>query len=627
MKVAFAPPSTLARLRLRSQREHRPETGRARLSAMIGGIVLLSSSVMPSSTETAIANGDTRTLSLYHSHTGESISATFRVNGSYDPVVLDRLNYFLRDWRNNDRTKMDPRLFDVVWEVYRTAGVTDPIVVYSAYRSPETNAMLRRRSSGVAEYSLHMRGMAMDTTLPGMSMERIREIGMRLQRGGVGYYSSSNFVHLDAGNVRSWPRMSYDQLARLFPDGKSVHLASNGRALPRYEEARAEIAARGGMAAPVVAERPGGFFAWLFGSRNEPNEEEENVAPARPAPARRGHVMTAAVDSGAATRNIAQDTRQDTRTEDGAGRNLSTSRQPNGTRTDDRVPVATPAPVAPSPAQIEPARLSPRTAGPVVASLAPAPAPIEQHPAAETGRSQQNAATEGEKREREHVADVPMPPARPQDREVLARVFADVPEPPTRPEKLVRASTLASAAQPDSFSKSPPSITSAGTTKPAESITRAADLPVVITRGPKDAPELPPRVLAYATAEETHGLPGPGPARPSVAPFAEGETVPASVAPARLDRSNYRRATSHVSISDGGATQSLLGPAFMGLRQAARISSDILSPVPSIGYVAVFGARASELESARFTGASTKPLEASPGLVRIMVSNLRPRAN
>jgi uncharacterized protein YcbK (DUF882 family) len=192
------------------------------LVATTGIVALLSSMIIPSSTETAVANGDTRTLNLYHSHTGESIQATFRVNGSYDQAVLEKLNYFLRDWRNNDRTRMDPRLFDVIWEAYRTAGATQPISIVSAYRSPQTNAMLRSRSHAVAEHSQHILGRAMDTTMPGMPMERIREIGMRLQRGGVGWYPSSNFVHLDVGNVRAWPRMSYDQLVRLFPDGKTV---------------------------------------------------------------------------------------------------------------------------------------------------------------------------------------------------------------------------------------------------------------------------------------------------------------------------------------------------------------------------------------------------------------------
>ncbi len=169
---------------------------------------------------------------------------------------------------------MDPRLFDVLWEAYRTTdrmGPDDPIVVMSAYRCPSTNAMLRRRSRMVAEHSQHMLGKAMDTTIPGLSMEKLREIGMRMQRGGVGYYPNAGtpFVHLDVGGVRHWPRMSYDQLARLFPDGKTVHIPSNGKPMERYEEARAEILARGGEAATIAEATQGGgifgFFAKIFG--------------------------------------------------------------------------------------------------------------------------------------------------------------------------------------------------------------------------------------------------------------------------------------------------------------------------------------------------------------------------
>ena len=254
--------------------------------SLLVGVVLV-----PSSTETAVANGDTRTIHFYHTHTGESIDATFRVDGHYDAAVLRQLNHFLRDWRNNDETNMDPRLFDTLWEVYRTAGATQPIQIYSAYRSPETNAMLRRRSRAVAEHSQHMLGKAMDTTIPGFPMHLIREVGMRLQHGGVGWYPSANFVHLDVGGVRSWPRMNYDQLASLFPDGKTVHIASDGRTLPGYEAARQEIAARGAEVPP--SQESGGFFAWLFGgwgnTAGAAKEDEEDrsatVAVARAAPA------------------------------------------------------------------------------------------------------------------------------------------------------------------------------------------------------------------------------------------------------------------------------------------------------------------------------------------------------
>ena len=238
----------------------------------------------PSLTQTAVANGDTRTIYLHHAHTNESIAATYLVNGEYDTAVLKQLNWFLRDWRRDEPTNMDPRLFDVVWEAYRGAGgANQEINVVSAYRSPETNAMLRSRSRAVAKYSQHMLGKAMDTTMPGMPMSRIREVGMRMQRGGVGYYPTAGtpFVHLDVGNVRHWPRMSFDQLSQLFPDGKTVHIPSNGQPLARYEEARAEIESRGDGAF-VSAPRfgLGNFFARLFGGGAE--EDDSEAAPPPP---------------------------------------------------------------------------------------------------------------------------------------------------------------------------------------------------------------------------------------------------------------------------------------------------------------------------------------------------------
>lgn len=227
-------------------------------------------------TQDAVANGDTRTLSIYHTHTKESLTVTFKRDGRYDRAALEQLNWLLRDWRSDEPIKMDPRLFDTVWEAYRSVGSQEPINVVSAYRSPGTNAMLRRRSKMVAEYSQHMLGKAMDFYLPDVSIDQIRAIGMRMQRGGVGWYprSGSPFVHLDVGSVRSWPRMTHDQLARLFPDGKTVHLPSDNRPLPGYEMARSEILSRGGTVLGVTEvaqmdEDDGqsikGFFASLFG--------------------------------------------------------------------------------------------------------------------------------------------------------------------------------------------------------------------------------------------------------------------------------------------------------------------------------------------------------------------------
>ena len=248
------------------------------------------------STETAIANGDTRTLSFHHMHTGEDFTVTFKKNGYYDDAALEKLNWSLRDWRIDEPTKMDPRLFDILWEVYRESGSSETIHVLSAYRSPQTNAMLRRRSHQVAKHSQHMLGKAMDFFLPDMTMSKIREIGLRLQRGGVGYYPNANtiFVHLDAGGVRYWPRMTREQLARVFPDGKTVLIPTDGQPMPGYQEALAEIESRGGTAVAAATERPAkGLFAWLFGGNNANVEEEEDSAPDA-APAKVGTAMAKA---------------------------------------------------------------------------------------------------------------------------------------------------------------------------------------------------------------------------------------------------------------------------------------------------------------------------------------------
>ena len=113
-------------------------------------------------------------------------------------------------------TTMDPQLFDAVWEVQREFGIEKKVHIISSYRSPRTNEMLRKRSNGVARHSLHVQGKAMDFYFWGASRPGPREAGLRLQRGGVGFYptSGSPFVHMDVGSVRHWPRMTREQLAR-----------------------------------------------------------------------------------------------------------------------------------------------------------------------------------------------------------------------------------------------------------------------------------------------------------------------------------------------------------------------------------------------------------------------------
>jgi uncharacterized protein YcbK (DUF882 family) len=229
----------------------------------------------------ASALNETRTLSFHHTHSGEDLTVTFKREGRYDEEALRQLNHFLRDWRTQDQTTMDRHLFDILWEVYRDVDGKKPIQIISAYRSPETNAMLRRRSAhtGVARFSQHMLGHAMDFYVPDVSLEQIRYAGLRLQRGGVGFYptSGSPFVHLDTGGIRHWPRMTHDQLARVFPDGRTVHIPSDGAPLKGYELARADIERRGDGDNVATVSKPN-LFARLFGGKSNDDEDEGSVA-------------------------------------------------------------------------------------------------------------------------------------------------------------------------------------------------------------------------------------------------------------------------------------------------------------------------------------------------------------
>ncbi|MBY5367818.1 MULTISPECIES: DUF882 domain-containing protein [Rhizobium] len=230
------------------------------------------------------AAGDTRSLKLYFIHTGEKAVITYKRNGKFDPKGLEQLNRFLRDWRKNQPTKMDPRLFDLIWEVYRQSGSRDYINVVCGFRSPGTNEMLRGRSrnSGVAEKSQHMLGKAMDFFIPDVKLATLRGIGMKMQVGGVGFYpkSGSPFVHMDVGGVRAWPRMSRDELVRLFPNGNTIHIPADGKPLPGYQQAMADYKRRVSgtqiqiASASESAPKHKTLFAALFGGGADEQEDE-----------------------------------------------------------------------------------------------------------------------------------------------------------------------------------------------------------------------------------------------------------------------------------------------------------------------------------------------------------------
>lgn len=146
-----------------------------------------------------------RMLSFYHLHTKNRIDVVYRIGDRYQRSALQQLNYFFRDFRTNDAVVMDPQLFDLLYDIKANLGDPDArFDVLSAYRSPKTNAMLRRTSGGVARKSLHLTGQAVDVSFPDLSLRKLRDSAVALNRGGVGYYPKSNFVHLDTGEARRW---------------------------------------------------------------------------------------------------------------------------------------------------------------------------------------------------------------------------------------------------------------------------------------------------------------------------------------------------------------------------------------------------------------------------------------
>ena len=174
-----------------------------------------------------IAGGETRTVSLYHIHTKESITVTYMVKGRYVPSAMKKINYLMRDWRRNEVVTIDPKTVDLIWELHADLGSRAPIHIVCGYRSPKTNAFLKRVGRNVAKKSQHMVGKAIDLYFPDVPTKKIRNSALVRKVGGVGYYRSSGgptgFVHLDSGNVRHWgPAIGKTEMAQIFRDGRKT---------------------------------------------------------------------------------------------------------------------------------------------------------------------------------------------------------------------------------------------------------------------------------------------------------------------------------------------------------------------------------------------------------------------
>lgn len=516
-----------------------------RLAAGFGSLAALSLS-FTTATQDANANGETRSLTMVHSHTGEAMTVTYKRDGSFDSSALEKLNWFLRDWRVDEPITMAPQLFDVVWYVYREVGASDPIKIMSAYRSPGTNAMLRRRSRAVAKESQHMRGNAMDVHIPGVSMGKVREIGMRLQRGGVGYYPSagSPFVHLDVGSVRSWPRMPREQLERLFPDGKTVHLPADGTPLANYQAALAEVEARGGSALDYETVTTGGKSLWarLFGG----DEDEDAAQPVtrgrntRVAAAPRGRGGSGPVEQVAA---------------------VSTGDRVNSWGVMSTAPMRA-EPVAPS----RPVR-SETVVAPSIPEVAaqpaapPVPAPAKVEPLLQ-------------------IASLPVPPIRPRGAQMDRLVAASEPLPPIRPSSLT---TLVASLPAEAPVPTPVPVISAPAPKPISGV------PL-----PPSRPQTPVAVAAVAPAP---AVPEPKAAsEPKILPAPEPKLVNLPMPPMRpVLPATAAAAVAHttlpgiVSRSEAPATNAGLTQAYAAVaaplppnRPAARPVTPVAAVAPAV---------------------------------------------
>lgn len=171
------------------------------------GVAMLVPTQLHAAWKASPAAASERVLSFFNTHTGERLSAAYCCRGEYQADALQRIDFIMRDFRANEIKPIDPKLLDLLHDLRGTLGADRPFHIISGYRSPTTNSMLRQRggqNSGVASSSLHTVGQAIDIRVPGVDLDRLRAAARSLKLGGVGFYPSSNFVHVDTGRVRYW---------------------------------------------------------------------------------------------------------------------------------------------------------------------------------------------------------------------------------------------------------------------------------------------------------------------------------------------------------------------------------------------------------------------------------------
>lgn len=154
--------------------------------------------------QTAKAKGKEQRLHLVHVHTGETFREVYRIGDWYNPDALNKARHFMRDWRADAEKRIEPELLDALYHLQTRLQMDKPFEILGGYRSPQTNAEMRRHRRGVAKDSYHMKGFAVDLMVPDRSLRSARNEAVAMKAGGVGYYPRSNFIHIDVGPVRTW---------------------------------------------------------------------------------------------------------------------------------------------------------------------------------------------------------------------------------------------------------------------------------------------------------------------------------------------------------------------------------------------------------------------------------------
>lgn len=250
-----------------------------RNKAILGGLAAVILGMSAGSPRVVAAFGSTRTISFFHIHTKETLTITYKKDGQYDREALKKIDWLMRDWRQNKAVEMDPKTIDLLWEMHTELGSKEPIHVICGHRSEATNNMLRRTRGGQAKKSKHMTGQAIDAAFPDIPLKQLRWSAAIREVGGIGYYPTSGipFVHVDTGPVRAWPRLPRSELALLFPDGRTKHRPADGGSLTRDDARRAR-------ANTDVARQVAAYFDLRNRTRSpiEIAQAETGIAPPAP---------------------------------------------------------------------------------------------------------------------------------------------------------------------------------------------------------------------------------------------------------------------------------------------------------------------------------------------------------